>query len=55
MNARLLRRSPSDRPPVLIFAPLAWLKLQFFCHAGDTEIGGFGVAEVNTRFNFDCN
>ena len=27
----------------LIFAPLAWLKLQFFCHAGNTEIGGFGI------------
>jgi proteasome lid subunit RPN8/RPN11 len=25
-----------------MFAPLAWLKLQFFCHAGDTEVGGFG-------------
>jgi len=33
-----------DRPKVLTFAPLAWLKLQFFCHAGDTEIGGFGIA-----------
>src|SRR2546422_6912953 len=30
--------------PCLTFAPLAWLKLQFFCHLGDTEIGGFGVA-----------
>jgi proteasome lid subunit RPN8/RPN11 len=32
------------RQPRLIFAPLAWLKLQFFCHLGDTEIGGFGIA-----------
>src|SRR5262249_4025081 len=31
-------------PPLLTFAPLAWLKLQFFCHAGDTEIGGFGIS-----------
>src|SRR6185369_6578875 len=30
--------------PRLVFAPLAWLKLQFFCHAGPTEIGGFGIA-----------
>jgi proteasome lid subunit RPN8/RPN11 len=27
----------------LLFAPLAWLKLQFFCHLGETEIGGFGI------------
>ena len=27
----------------LIFSPLAWLKLQFFCHAGRTEIAGFGI------------
>lgn len=28
----------------LTFAPLAWLKLQFFCHVGPTEVGGFGIA-----------
>jgi hypothetical protein len=28
----------------LTFSPLAWLKLQFFLHAGDTEVGGFGVS-----------
>jgi hypothetical protein len=27
----------------LTFSPLAWLKLQFFLHAGDTEVGGFGL------------
>lgn len=31
-------------PPVLRFTPTAWAKLQFFCHAGETEIGGFGVS-----------
>jgi proteasome lid subunit RPN8/RPN11 len=30
--------------PSLTFAPLAWLKLAFFCHLGDTEIGGFGIS-----------
>ena len=30
--------------PCLIFSPLAWLKLQLFCHAGDTEIGGFALS-----------
>lgn len=28
---------------VLRFTPWAWAKLQFFCHHGDTEIGGFGI------------
>jgi proteasome lid subunit RPN8/RPN11 len=27
-----------------VLAPLAWLKLQFLLHAGDTEIGAFGVS-----------
>jgi hypothetical protein len=31
---------------ILRFAPLAWLKLQFFCHAGHTEIGGFGISAL---------
>lgn len=31
------------RKQQLTFAPLAWLKLQFFCHSGNTEIGGFGI------------
>jgi hypothetical protein len=26
---------------------LAWLKLQWFCHAGDTEVGGFGISATN--------
>lgn len=28
----------------LVFAPAAWLKLQFLCHAGPTEVAGFGLA-----------
>jgi len=32
-----------EAPPVLRFTPTAWAKLLFFCHRGDTEIGGFGV------------
>jgi hypothetical protein len=27
-----------------VFSPLAWLKLKFFCHAGETEVGGFAVS-----------
>jgi proteasome lid subunit RPN8/RPN11 len=29
---------------VLCFTPTAWAKLLFFCHYGDTEIGGFGLS-----------
>jgi proteasome lid subunit RPN8/RPN11 len=32
--------------PTLVFSPLAWLKLQFFLHAGDTEVGGFAVSSA---------
>ncbi|HQR43006.1 MAG TPA: hypothetical protein PLX97_09995 [Gemmatales bacterium] len=28
----------------LRFAPLAWLKWQFLCHAGPTEVAGFGLS-----------
>jgi hypothetical protein len=28
----------------LVFAPLAWLKLRFLLHAGETEVGAFGIA-----------
>ncbi len=34
----------SLEPPVLRFSPLAWLKLQYLCHAGSTEVGGFGIS-----------
>ena len=44
MNALSLLRPSVDRPPVLTFAPLAWLKLQFFCQTGTTEIGGVGIS-----------
>src|SRR5438046_3504523 len=28
----------------LVFAPLAWLKFQYLCHAGPTEVAGFGLS-----------
>ena len=31
-------------PDRIVFSPLAWLKLQWFCHAGPTEVGGFGIS-----------
>lgn len=43
-----VRTSPTHRirycPAVLTFSAEAWLKLQFLCHLGETEIGAFGVA-----------
>ncbi|MFI5379017.1 MAG: hypothetical protein ACHRHE_06965 [Tepidisphaerales bacterium] len=46
MNPRNDRRSPRSpgEGPGLVLSPVAWLKLQFLLHAGDTEIGGFGVS-----------
>ncbi|MBX9583968.1 MAG: hypothetical protein K2X87_27020 [Gemmataceae bacterium] len=31
-------------PGRLVFAPLAWLKLQYLCHAGPTEVAGLGLS-----------
>src|SRR5262245_42217431 len=36
-------RTESARP-VLRFSPTAWAKLHFFCHRGESEIGGFGIS-----------
>lgn len=33
------------RPPRLVLTPRAWLKWQFLCHAGPTEIGAFGLSQ----------
>jgi proteasome lid subunit RPN8/RPN11 len=46
---RLRKKLPLLKPrlpdkSVLRFSPNAWAKLHYFCHAGNTEIGGFGVA-----------
>jgi len=32
---------------VLRCSPLAWLKWQYLCHAGATEVGGFGLSAHN--------
>jgi hypothetical protein len=37
-----LPRTPPDL--CLTFSTLAWLRLEFFCHQGDTEVGGFGIS-----------
>ena len=46
-SQKTLKLPEQDEPvqPVLRFTPYAWAKLQWFCHHGETEIGGFGVTE----------
>jgi proteasome lid subunit RPN8/RPN11 len=34
----------TDRVRPLVFSPRAWLKLQYLCHAGPTEVAGFGLS-----------
>jgi hypothetical protein len=36
----------SPDPARLTFAPRAWLKYQFLCHAGPTEVGAFGLTDA---------
>ena len=35
---------PPPEKPRLMFEPRAWLKLQYLCHAGPTEVAGFGLS-----------
>src|SRR4051794_26360119 len=37
----------------LTFSPLAWLKLQFLCHAGPTEVAAFGLASPDDPLTLD--
>lgn len=41
-----LRATPPERAGAgpLVYSPLAWLKLQFLCHTGPTEVAGFGLS-----------
>src|ERR1700712_5649329 len=46
---KIATRSRPTPPPIpvpkrLTFAPMAWLKLQYLCHAGPTEVAAFGMA-----------
>lgn len=48
------RHRQRSKNPVLRFSPTAWAKLQYFCHAGDTEIGGFGItSDINDLLRID--
>jgi hypothetical protein len=45
----LPQRPERQRPasPILRFTPTAWAKLLYFCHRGNTEIGGFGLTRAD--------
>ena len=43
----------SDPAPRLTFTPVAWLKLQFLCHAGPTEVAAFGLASEDNPLYLD--
>lgn len=42
-----ITRLPPQRPTILRFIPTAWAKLLFLRDAGETEIGGFGIASAD--------
>jgi hypothetical protein len=44
---------PREPVACLVFAPLAWLKLMMFLHAGDTEVGGFAVSSADDPLYVD--
>lgn len=46
---------PLDRIPTrpLVFAPLAWLKFQFLCHAGPTEVAALGLSHPEDPLYLD--
>ncbi|CAN5474674.1 hypothetical protein BH11PLA2_BH11PLA2_29720 [soil metagenome] len=39
--------------PRLVFSPRAWLKWQFLCHAGPTEIGAFGLSSEHNPLHVE--
>lgn len=43
----------SRSTPELVFSPLAWLKWQFLCHVGSTEIAGFGLSSPHQPLYLD--
>ena len=47
------RRRPSLEPQALRFSPWAWLKLQYLCHAGPTEVGAFGISAPDDLLHVD--
>jgi hypothetical protein len=46
-----MRADRLNRP--LVFTPRAWLKLQYLCHAGPTEVAGFGLSDPDDPLRLD--
>jgi proteasome lid subunit RPN8/RPN11 len=40
-------------PDQIVFSPLEWLKLQWLCHAGPTEVGGFGISREDQLLHIE--
>ena len=56
MSKSLLLKPASrffDSPKKLTFSPLAWLKFQFLCHAGPTEVAAFGYSTRGDPLHLD--
>ena len=47
MNRKLIRTRRLPDPPQLTFEPRAWLKFQYLCHVGETEVACFGLSSVD--------
>jgi len=41
-----MQRFPRPKRRSLVFSPLAYLKLQYLCHAGPTEVGAFAISSA---------
>ena len=48
---RRFQRRHEEPETVLRFSPLAWLKLRLFLHAGETEVGFFGISDKEDLLN----
>jgi len=47
------KREERAKPKFLTMSPLAYIKLKFFLHRGDTEVGGFGISGTNPLYIVD--
>lgn len=46
-SSTMQREERRGASPTLCFTPTAWAKLIYFCHRGETEIGGFGLTRAD--------
>ena len=53
LSRSLSPSQPSTHNPYLTFSAAAWLKWQFLCHAGPTEVAGFGLSSPENPLYLD--